>query len=419
MTTRSYRASAFLDAAGRLRVPVTVGSDQAQALSEAHPEGSLRLDFSSPHHALPAIVRFAAEHPIGAVLAADDDGVVLAALAAQALGLPHNPPDAVRCARDKLQMRETLARAGLPSPRFEALPAGADPRAAGAAVGFPCVVKPLSLSASRGVMRADDSVGLAAAVRRLSTLLERERPAESYAGQAETDGSSRILVESFIPGVEVAVEGLLVNGVLEVLAVFDKPDALDGPFFEETIYVTPSRLPEARQRAVRACTAETARALGLTDGPVHAELRVNEDGPWPVELAPRTIGGLCARALRFGEGVSLEELVLSVALGLPVASFRRESVASGVMMVPIPRRGILRDVRGISAAREIPGLEDVLITIPIGQEVIPLPEGSRYLGFLFARAGTPAEVEDALRHAHSRLEFEIDPSPGAAGAVPG
>ena len=217
-----------------------------------------------------------------------------------------------------------------------------------------------------------------------------------------------MLVEGFIPGTEVAVEGIFVRGELKVLAVFDKPDPLDGPFFEETLYITPSRLPAHVQQEIASCTKDAAKALGLREGPVHAELRVKDDCAWMLEMAPRSIGGLCARTLRFGTGMSLEELIIRHAIGQDVNSFEREENAAGVMMIPIPHAGILREVAGQGQAGEVEGIEEVTISIPIGQEVVPLPEGKRYLGFIFARGATPNHVETALREAHHRLDFDIE-----------
>ena len=405
MTTTTYRASQFLEAARRLDVPVVVGSDREQALAAANPAGYLTLDFQEPERAAGAIVKFAEQYPIQAVVAADDDGVILAAMAAAALGLPHNGIEAVIAARNKHRMREVLAASGLPSPRFEIVSIDEDPHDVARRVSLPCVVKPLFLSASRGVIRADNSAQLAAAFKRLSALLRRPEVATQGGALAQ-----QILVETFIPGVEVALEGLLLEGKLRLLALFDKPDPLEGPFFEETIYVTPSRLPASLQQAIAACTEDAVRALGLQRGPVHAEFRLNDHGPWILEIAPRSIGGLCSRALRFGEGVSLEELILRDAMGLEVASLERERQAAGVMMIPIPQAGVLREVRGQDEARRVRGIEEVRITIPVGQEVVPLPEGTRYLGFIFARDETPDRVEAALREAHQELIFHITPT---------
>jgi formate-dependent phosphoribosylglycinamide formyltransferase (GAR transformylase) len=405
MTTATYRAQAFLDAARRLDIPVTVGSERSQALAAVNPAGHLLLDFSAPAEATRTVVEFAKAYPIGAVLAADDEGVMLAAMASSALGLPHNPAEAVAAALNKHRMRQLLSASGLPCPRFWSFPIDDDPAAIARRVEYPCVVKPLALSASRGVIRADDPTQFAAAWHRLLAILQRPDVAISWRRSAQ-----QILVERFIPGVEVALEGLLTNGQLRVLALFDKPDPLDGPFFEETIYVTPSRLPAAVQEQIASCTAAVAGTLGLHHGPVHAELRVNDQGPWPLEIAPRSIGGLCSRTLRFGDGRSLEELLLRHALGLETGRLERETCAAGVMMIPIPKAGILREVTGREDACRVGGIEDIKITIPLGQEVVPLPEGSRYLGFIFARDSTPGRVESALREAHRRLTFVITPA---------
>jgi formate-dependent phosphoribosylglycinamide formyltransferase (GAR transformylase) len=405
MTTATYRAQAFLDAARRLDIPVTVGSERSQALAAVNPAGHLLLDFSAPAEATRTVVEFAKAYPIGAVVAADDDGVMLAAMASSALGLPHNPAEAVAAARDKYRMRQLLSASGLPCPRFWCFPIDDDPAAIARRVEYPCVVKPLSLSASRGVIRADDPTQFAAAWHRLLAILQRPDVAISWRRSAQ-----QILVERFIPGAELALEGLLTGGQLRVLALFDKPDPLDGPFFEETIYVTPSRLPAAMREQIASCTAAVAQTLGLHHGPVHAELRVNNRGPWPLEIAPRSIGGLCSRTLRFGDGRSLEELLLRHALGLETERLGRETCAAGVMMIPIPKAGILRQVTGREEACRVDGIEDIKITIPLGQEVVPLPEGSRYLGFIFARDSTPAQVELALREAHRRLTFVITPA---------
>lgn len=402
MTTATYRASAFLEAARRLDIPVVVGSDREQALSAANPAGHLTLDFLAPEKATGAIVEFAKHYPIRAVVAADDDGAILAAMAAAALGLPHSGVNAVAAARDKHRMREVLAAAGVPSPRSELVSIDEDPHDVVRRVIFPCVVKPLFLSASRGVIRADDPAQFAAAFRRLIAILRRPEVAAEGGALAQ-----QILVETFIPGSEVALEGLLSEGKLRMLALFDKPDPLEGPFFEETIYVTPSRLPAPLQQAIAACTEDAVTALGLQRGPVHAELRLNDQGPWILEIAPRSIGGLCSRALRFGEGISLEELILRDAMGLEVASLQREKQAAGLMMIPIPRAGILREVWGQDEARHVRGIDEIRITIPVGQEVVPLPEGTRYLGFIFARDETPDRVEAALREAHRQLTFHI------------
>ena len=404
MTTTTYRASAFLDAARRLQVTAVVGSDQPQALEALTPGSTLTLDFSHPAEAARTIAAFAKAYPLDAVVGVDDETTLTAAMAAAALGVSHNAVASVAAARNKYQMRQLLAAGGVPSPRFTCFGIDDDPGDIARQIAFPCVLKPLFLAASRGVMRADDTEQFVAAFQRLVALLRHPEVAVRGGALAR-----QLLVEAFIPGQEVALEGLLTRGQLQVLALFDKPDPLDGPFFEETLYVTPSRLPDAVQAAIVACTAHTVQVLGLREGPVHAELRVNDQGPWLIEVAARSIGGLCSRTLRFDAGLSLEEVILHHALGHGVTSCERDQRASGVMMLPIPHRGILRGIHGQEEARHVPDIEDLSLTIPVGQEVIPLPEGDRYLGFLFARAATPERVETALRTAYARLTFVITP----------
>lgn len=404
MSTRTYRAHSFLEAARRLGVEVVVGSDQPQALSEFVPGSALTLNFLTPKEATAAILAFAKRYPLTAVLGVDDDTTVLAAMAAAALSLPHNSVESAQATRNKHDLRQLLAKAHLPSPSFQLLSIDDDPVALAPAVSFPCVVKPLFLSASRGVIRADDAEQFVLAFHKLAAILRQPDVAATGA-----EAARQILVETFIPGQEVALEGLLTSGKLRVLAIFDKPDPLDGPYFEETIYVTPSRLTDTLQGNIAACADATARALGLRDGPVHAELRVNKQGPWIIEIAARSIGGLCSRTLRFGAGISLEELILRHALGMEVDSLERERGSAGVMMIPIPQAGVLREVQGQQRAEGVPAIEQVLISVPLGQEVVPLPEGTRYLGFIFARGETPERVEAALREAYGRLEFVIEP----------
>jgi biotin carboxylase len=404
MATRTYRAAAFTKAAARLGVEVTVGTEREQPLADFTPGSTVALDFERPRRAQEQIVEFAERFPIDAVVGVDDDTTVLAALAAEALGLPHNSVESVKATHYKDVMRLILSEAdNVLSPWFELVRIDEDPAVVARRVPYPCVVKPLSLSASRGVIRADNPQQLEAAIREVIEIL----------GEAtlspEDPASRQVLIESFIPGREFALEGLLIDGQLMVLALFDKPDPLDGPYFEETIYLTPSRLPAEAQQAIAESTASAAAALGLREGPVHAEVRLNEQGPWIVEVAARSVGGLCSNALRFGTAdVSLEEIILRQAARLEIASLQRERQPSGVMMIPIPRGGILRDVRGLAEAKAVPGVEDVAISISRGHAVVPLPRGTQYLGFIFSRAETPEAVEAALREAHRRLTFTID-----------
>jgi len=403
LPTTSWRAEALLAACGRLGVDVTVGTDRPLVWTGRIPDRVMALDFADPEAAAETVVGFARSHPIAAVLGADDETTTLAAILSRRLGLAHDPAEALAGIRDKLRQRETLARAGLPVPRFSACRLAEDAAAVAARVPFPAVLKPRRLSASRGVMRVDDVESLARAMRRLAALLDS--PEVGACGEWRETA----IVESFIPGREVALEGLLEGGRLRVLALFDKPDPLDGPTFEETIYVTPSRLPAADQEALAECAEKAARDLGITRGPVHAELRLNERGPWLVELAARPIGGLCSRALRFADGVSLEELILMHALGRDTTGLAREARAAGVMMIPIPGPGVLECVEGQEEAGRVPGIEQVVVTAHPGERLVPFPEGSRYPGFLFARGKAPADVESALREAHRRLRFVLAP----------
>ena len=407
LPTRSYRTPDFLEAAERVGAEVTVASEEASAVEALNPDGLLALDFRDPEGSARRVREFAKEHPVQAVVGVDDDTSVLAAVFSRELGLASNPVHAVAAARHKPTMRGLLAQAAVPSPAHRLFDRRRDAaEAASKQVRYPCVLKPTFLAASRGVIRADDREGFVGAWNRIERILE-EPDVAARGGEA----ANEILVEDFIPGFEVALEGLLREGELKVLALFDKPDPLEGPFFEETIYVTPSRLPAQTRSRVAQVAAHGALALGLRDGPVHAELRVNESGAWLIEIAARSIGGLCSRSLRFGTGVSLEEIILRHALGMAMPEPERERRAAGVLMIPIPRAGILEGVRGLDEARSVPGIEDVTISIHLGQRVTPLPEGSRYLGFVFSRAESPERAESALREALSLLRFEISERP--------
>ena len=417
-----YRAAAFTEAAARLGLPVLPAFDLPDALDNRW-GATLPLDFGKPDEAVARIVAHAADHPITAVLSLDDSASLIAAKASAALGFPHNDPAAAEAARDKLKMRRAFAAGGVPVPAFRGFRLDADPATLAremGPVGFPCVVKPTMLNGSRGVIRANDPVELAAAFARTRDLLLTEAVAQ---------GTEGIVVEGYLPGVEVALEGLLTDGALTVLALFDKPDPLEGPYFEETIYVTPSRLPESVQREIAAMTEQAAAAVGVRHGPIHAELRINDDGVWPIELAGRSIGGLCSTILEFGTGMSLEELILAHAVGgldpvggpdagasaddlrsrRSAGAVERRGGASGVIMIPIPRRGVLKAVEGREEALVVPGITGLEITAKLNYPIVPLPEGASYLGFIFARAETPAEVEAALRTAHAALDIRIDP----------
>jgi biotin carboxylase len=401
LPTTTYRTQDFLDAARALGVDIVCASEEPSTFEAHAPDHLLTLDFADPDAAVARVAELAARRPLNAVVGVDDLTSVAAAAIAERLGLRSSAVAAVAAARDKYQMRQCLAAAGVPIPRYRRIALKDDPFLAARGVAFPCVLKPLALSASRGVIRANTVDQFIAAFRRIAALLQRDDV------EVGGDAAQFLLAEEYVPGVEVALEGLLMRGTLHRLALFDKPDPLEGPFFEETIYVTPSRLPADVQDAIGRITAAACAALGLAEGPVHAELRVNDAGPWVLEVAARSIGGLCSRTLRFGTGMTLEEIIIRHALGWPIATLERERRPAGVMMVPIPRAGRLQAVRGADAAAAVPGVEDVTITAHVGQELVPLPEGWQYLGFIVARADSPDAVEAALRDAHARLEFSI------------
>jgi len=400
----SYRTGDFLAAASLLRLETIVATDASAPIDNT--AGHVEIDFGDPMRAAARIVD--AVPDAAAVIAVDDEGVQTAALAAETLQLPHNPPEAVTATRDKLAMRRQLMTAGIAQPRFAASGSGDVPKVAGG-IGFPVVVKPVGLSASRGVIRVDGAVDARRAELRIRNILDA----------AHRDPAEPLLVEEYVPGAELAIEGLLVGGDLQVLAVIDKPDPLEGPFFEETIFVTPSRHPTHIQDAAIALAGNAASALGLRVGPVHAEVRIPPDGPVQlIEIAARSIGGLCGRSLSFGLlGESLEVVVLRSALGVSSSHTALGQPASGVMMLPIPASGTFTGVENIEAARAIPGIDDVAITVMTGRPVQAIPESDRYLGFVFASGASADDVEDALRQAAATLIVTIDGEEVASSGI--
>lgn len=400
-----YQAQSFAKAAGRLGAGVLFGTDRCQQLDDPWRDGALALHFEQPEEAAGAIESVSRVRPINAILALGDRPIATAALAARALGIPYNSPVSVAACGTKLRQRQVLRAAGLPIPRFFSFALDEDLADVLPGAQFPCVIKPLSLSASQGVIRANNEREFAEAVTRIRALLQ------SPELQVKREpGLDQLLVENYIPGEEVAVEGLLDRGRLRILAIFDKPDPLEGPYFEETIYVTPSRLEAKAQEAIAECAQRVVRALDLTHGPLHAEFRINSSGPWVLEAQPRPIGGLCSRVLRFGpEKILLEELLVRHALGFEVSDLPREQGGAGVMMIPVPQSGIYEGVEGVQAASAVAGIESVEITARVHDFIAAWPEGSSYLGFLFARGEKPADVEESLRKAHAQLGFKFSP----------
>ena len=401
LPSMSYRGEAFLMAAGKVGVTLTVAGDAPPDFLEQAPDRFLTLDLHNPDTAVPAVMEFAHTSPIDVVLGVNDQTAVLASTISVALGLPANSIDSVRAASNKQTMRTLLQKEGLPCPHFVVVGFDEKPEDVVQQVTFPCVLKPLTLSGSCGVIRADDQESFQKAFIRIGSLLKTfARPEHDVAGR-------QILIEDFIPGIEVALEGLLTKNTLHPLALFDKPDPLDGPYFEETIYVTPSRLPSDTQTRIVASLEKAARAIGLQEGPVHGELRINDQDIWVIEVAARSIGGKCSRMLEFGTGRSLEELILLHALGQELPSLDLTRRAGGVMMIPIPQEGTLERIEGQDEAELVPGVEELVLTAKSGDQLMPLPEGKRYLGFILARGTHPEEVESTLREAHQCLTVVI------------
>jgi biotin carboxylase len=395
----SYRTVAYLEAARRRGIPVLVASEGRYSLvSEI--AGGLHIDLHDPR-ALEQLLDANRSWPFAGVIASDDATVELGSRIAEELSLPHNPPQAARLSRRKDLSRKALARAGVPVPAHRVIDLDRPLVAQLGNLEYPCVAKPLALSASRGVIRTDSLAETVAACERIRRILGRESVTNSFE-------ATHVLLETFVSGAEVALEGLLQAGRLSVLAIFDKPDPLEGPFFEETYYITPTRHGEPEQQRIVESVTAACQALGLREGPVHAEVRINGSQAVIVEVASRTIGGDCARLLRFGTGHGLEDLVIAHAVGKPLPIEPREGGA-GVLMIPISEAGILRRVEGITRARAIPGIEDIVISIRDGYELVPLPEGDSYLGFIFAHASSPAAAEAALRAAHAELDIVVAP----------
>lgn len=390
LPTASYRAADFVAAAATLGVELSIASESPPPIDLG--DRFVRIDCDDAARSAAAIADLASRTPIDAIVAADDTGVVMASIASQMLGLAHNEPEGAAATRDKALMRARLRSAEVPQPEWRLLAPGDSPSEIVAGFGGPVVIKPTSLSASRGVIRVDDPLEADAIADRIRTIQE----------EAGHDGP--LLVERFVPGSEVAVEAMAWDGELEVLAIFDKPEPLDGPFFEETIYVTPTRHPPAAVSDIVDVTRRAATALDITQGPVHAELRIDGHRTTLIEIAARSIGGLCGRSLRFGlMGNSLEVMILRQALGMRKESLRRQPGAAGVLMVPIPAAGVLDGFDGVQETLAIEGVTSFEPAIPVGGTVTPLPEGDRYLGFVFARGREPDRVEDALRKAKGLL----------------
>lgn len=405
-TKLGYQAQSFRAAAKKLAVQTVAVTDRCRRLEDPWGDAAIPVSFERSEEAAYKVMEGVRGERVDGVVALGDRPAAAAAYVARGLGIAFHHPLAVDACRSKLRTREILHDVGLPVPWFKKVATTPAPEPSLLGIQYPCVLKPLSLSASQGVIRANNRDEFLEAAKRINQLLHSPEIQASRGPYLD-----QLLVEGYIGGSEVAVEGLMTEGDLRFLAVFDKPDPLEGPYFEETIYVTPSRLPAPQQQRVMQRTKDFAIAMGLSHGPIHAEFRVNEEGIWPLEIAPRPIGGLCAGALRFGpEGkawISLEELLLRHAVGLPGAGLPREESAAGVMMIPVPGSGIFESISGENDARHVPGITDLQITARLHDHIAAWPEGSSYLGFIFSRAERPAQAEAALREAHSKLTFRF------------
>jgi hypothetical protein len=401
--TTGYQANAFREAAERIGVPITLATDRCHVLDDPWGDAAIPVKFHDPDASAEVIAKQSQMTPFTAIVAIGDAPTLTASLAAERLGLYFHSPAAVEACRNKWIARERFKAAGLNVPWYKRVPADENPRELIRDMPFPCVLKPLGLSGSRGVIRANVGSEFVDAFHRIGELLK----AADVQLQRE-ESTQWIQIESYIPGQEFALEGIVTHGDLKPLALFDKPDPLEGPYFEETIYVTPSRLPYSVQSAIVATTQKAVTALGLTHGPIHAEMRLNETGVWMLEIAARPIGGLCARALRFGrERMPLEELIVRHSIGADIRNLEREEESSGVMMIPIPTAGFYEGVRGVDRAEQVTGIDSIEISAKLQQKLLPLPEGASYLGFIFARGESPELVERSLREAHGHLRFQI------------
>ena len=390
LPSTTYRASDFVEAAQSLGVDLVVAAEQPPPFEMG--DRYVQIDCSDPHSAADQLTALGDDVPLDGVIAADDSGVLVAALAGTALGLRSNSPQAAAATRDKSLMRRTLAAEEVPQPDFELLDGERPPDID---ISYPVVVKPVDRSASQGVIRVDRPDALAVAVDRVRKIVGDEQ--------------APVLVETYVDGPEIAIEGLLNDGDLTALAIFDKPDTSDGPFFPETIFVTPSRLPDLAQTEARRVAQAATRSLGLSQGPVHIELRIQDGRPKVIEIAARSVGGLCSRSLNFGlMGTSLETLILRNAIGMEKPELRREFHASGVLMIPITRSGLLAEVIGLDQVREIEAVTGLDLTIRLGSEILAPPDGDRYLGFVYANAVSPETVESALRRAMDIIEVRIE-----------
>jgi len=394
----SYRIAPYIKAARRLGIEVTIASEGVHSLVAEVAQG-LHIDFSNLDAAIEVIIQAHQSHAFNGILGSDDQTVELAAHIASRLKLIHNPPEAALCSSRKDLARAQLSLADCPVPLhcLLNLELPLDKQMAG--LPWPCVLKPLSMSASRGVIRVNDK-------NEFITACERLKPIVATANTRFEQ--THLLIEDYIDGIEIAYEGFLHQGELNTITIFDKPDPLTGPYFAETIYVTPSSLPAELQQTIKTVISKACAAYGLQTGAVHAECRIDKNNNvWILEIASRTIGGDCARLLD-NEQFRIEELAITLAMDRAPDVTMPEQ-ARGVMMIPIKQSGLLKRVEGLLKAGKVAGIDKIDIIIQPGHELVPLPEGNQYLGYIFASAKSTKQVTDAIRRAYACLEFVSAP----------
>ena len=394
----SYRIAPYIKAALNLGLEVTIASQGKHSLVTEVANG-LHIDFDDVNAAHKEILKENQKRPFTGILGSDDQTVELAAYAAKTLKLPHNPPRAALYSHRKDLARAQLSLTGCPVPIHCLLDLNLPVKNQMAGLPWPCVIKPLNMSASRGVIRTNNKDEFITACERLRPII---------ADSQEEFEQRHLLIEDYIDGIEIAYEGFLQNGELETITIFDKPDPLTGPYFAETIYVTPTALSDELQLSIKKVIQKACLAYGLRSGAIHAECRIDsENRIWILEVASRTIGGDCARVLD-NENFSIEELAILLAIGQPVTPYIAEQ-ARGVMMIPIRQKGLLKRVEGLLQASKIKHIDKIDIIIGEGHELIPLPEGNQYLGYIFASAESTEQVTAAIREAYALLKFVTAP----------
>lgn len=340
---------------------------------------------------------------VSGVLASDDWDVVAAAMIADKLGLRFVGVETALAATNKFLMRQRLRNGGAVVPDFQCFAIGDNAGEIAKSLRFPVVIKPTYGQGSLGVIRADTVDEFEKAFQYTSRII-----VDLDMRPSAVRDRSGILVEQYIPGEEYTVELLMHEGKPYSLAVFEKPDPLEGPYFEEGIYVTPIRRDEKIRSLLVEAAIRGSRALGIETGPCHCELRLSGELPYILEIAARPIGGFCSQVFADLMGFDLHDLVLQNAVGLPVMPPPiADGVALGVMMLPVPGRGNLARVSGVDRALDIDGIMSVKIHVEAGSRILPYPEQSCYIGTVLATGSSADEVVARLKSAAKAVSFEL------------